>query len=442
MRLSKALEVNRGDVVSLVGAGGKTTAMYHLARELASEGWRVVTTTTTMIRLEERSERTILEPQERLLLRAVESALEEHNHITIATGLKEDEGKIKGVEPPIVDKVVRLPSVDAVIVEADGAKGRDLKAPEAHEPVIPSGTTILMPMAALDAVGKRLSEKTAHRPGIVSRLAKLELGQVITPQVISRVLLHPQGGMKNAPDQARVVPLINKATPARMKPGREIAQLLLTSSRIHRVLLGAAAEADPIKEAWGRVAAVVLAAGESRRFGSPKQLLPWGEKTLLQHVVDTALESSVSGTFVVLGYQAQQIGALLHGLPVRVVRNNDWSSGLSTSVKTGLQALADTYEACLFLLADQPKVTAQLIERILERYRGTLAPVVAPTYRGRPGNPVLFGQVLFAELLALKGDQGGRNVMLAHWDDAQTVEVEQEDAFLDVDTPADYQRAR
>ncbi len=442
MRLRKALGVNRGDVVSLVGAGGKTTTMYRLAHELAAEDWRVVATATTMIRLEERSEQTIVEPQERALLQKVEAALERHSQITVAAGLREDEEKLRGVEPSLVDELVALPSVDAVIVEADGAKGRSLKAPAAYEPVIPSATSILVPVAAIDALGQRLGDKIAHRPEIVARLIGVGLGQMITPEIICSIVIHPEGGMKNAPDQARIIPLINKVVAAEMKPARQIAQLLLTSPRVQRVLLGAVAEEDPIKEAWGRAAAIVLAAGKSRRFGSPKQLLTWGKTTLLEHVVDRALESSVEDTLVVLGHRAEQTGALLRGRPVRLVINEDWQRGLSSSVKAGLQALPASCEACLFLLGDQPNVTTELIDTILQRYRRSLAAIVAPSYRGRRGNPVLFSHALFPELLVTEGDQGGREVILRHQDELETVEIEQENVFLDIDTRSTYEGAR
>ncbi|TKJ29851.1 MAG: molybdenum cofactor cytidylyltransferase [Chloroflexi bacterium B3_Chlor] len=442
MRLSKAIGIGRGDVVALVGAGGKSTAMFRLAGELTSDGWKVITTTTTMVRRDQRSEHTILEPDGKTLLEKARASLRERSHITVASELREAEGKLAGVDPLLVDDLVALPEVDAVIVEADGAKGRSLKAPAAHEPVMPASTTILVPVAAVDAVAKPLDEKAVYRPKMVAGLADLELGQPITPQTIASVLVHPEGGMKNVPPQARVIPLINKVTEGQLQSAREIAQLLLEEPRVHRVLLGSVAEQDPIEEAWGRMAVIVLAAGESRRFGSPKQLLPWGEATMLEHVVDTALESAVDETIVVLGHRAERIGKLLRNRPVRVVINQDWQGGLSTSVRAGLQALPANYEACLFLLGDQPNVTPQLIDTILKRYRRTLAPVVAPSYRGRRGNPVLFSNSLFPELLTMEGDQGGREVIRRHQDEMETVEAEQEDLFLDIDTVADYEGAR
>jgi len=442
MRLSKAIEISRGDVVSIVGAGGKTTTMFRLAHELASDGWRVVTTTTTMIRREERSEHTILEAQGEKLLRRARSALRKDTHITLVSGFREAEGKLTGVKPSLVDELISLPEVDAVIVEADGAKGRSLKAPTAHEPVISSSTTILVPVVGVDALRRRLDDTVAHRPEIVARLADIQPGQVITPEIVSRVIVHPEGGLKDAPPQARVIPLINKVTVAEMQPARDIAQLLLDEPRVQRVILAAVADEDPVKEVRGRVAAVVLAAGESRRFGSPKQLLPWKATTLLEHVVDTALASSLGDVIVVLGHLAEKIRDLLRDRPIRLVINHDWDEGLSTSVSAGLRALPAGYEACLFLLGDQPNITAEMINSILSTYRRTLAPVVAPAYRGRRGNPVLFSRSLFPELLTMEGDQGGREVILRHRDEMETVEVKEEDVFLDIDTVSDYERER
>ncbi len=441
MRLSKALEVNRGDVVSLVGAGGKTTAMFRLAGELTSNGWKVITTTTTMIWRHQASEHTILEPEGAILLEKARAALKKHSHITLVSGLSEVEGKLVGVEPSLVDGLAALMEVDAVIVEADGAKGRSLKAPAAHEPGIPSSTTILIPMAAIDALGQPLDEKTAHRPELVARLANLGQSEVITPEAVCCVLLHPEGGMKGAPARARIAPLINKVTAASLQPARDIARLLLEEVRVSRVLLGSVMEEDPIIETWERMAAVVLAAGESRRFGSPKQLLPWGETTLLEHVVDVALGSSVDKTIVVLGHRPEEIGGPLHDRPVELVINEEWEGGLSSSVRAGLQALPASYEACLFLLADQPNVTPALIDKLLNSYRRTLAPIVAPTHVGRRGNPVLFARSLFPELLEMEGDQGGRGVILQHQGKMELVEVDEEDIFLDIDTIDDYQGA-
>ena len=442
MRLSRALEVNRKDVVSLVGAGGKTTTMFRLADELAAEGWKVIGTTTTMIWHEDRCESVVMEPDATRLLEKVRAELTRHNRITVAVGLDEAQGKLIGVEPALVDALIALPEVDIVIVEADGAKGRSLKAPAAHEPVIPSSTSVLIPVAAVDALGQPLDERTVQRPEIVARLAGAEIGQPITAALMSMVILHPQGGLRNAPERARIVPLLNKVRDDYVDLAGEVAGSLLKDPRVDRVLLAAVAEEEPVKEVCGRVAAVVLAAGGSRRFGSPKQLLPWKGKSLLEYVVDTLLASSVQQVLIILGHQADRLRSLLGERPVEVILNEQWEKGQSSSVHAGLEALPTGCQACLFVLADQPNLTSALIDDLLTRYRRTLSPVVAPVRQGRRGNPVLFASSLFPELLELQGDQGGRSVIESHLAEVELVEVADENAFLDIDRVSDYEAAR
>lgn len=434
--------MERGEVVSLVGAGGKTTTMFRLAEELASHGWKVIATTTTMIWREARCGPTMLESDAEQLLEKVPRALTEQSRITVASGFDESEGKLIGIDPSVVDALVALPEVDAVIVEADGAKGRSLKAPADYEPVIPLSTSLLVPVAAIDAVGRPLDERTVHRPEIVRTISGTPSGQIINPELMSTVLLHPQGGLKNAPETARIIPLINKVSASSIEASRRVAGLLLDEPRVARVVLGAVAHDDPVKEVWSRVAAVVLAAGGSTRFGSPKQLLPWGDKTLLQHVVDGVLGSSLDPVVLVLGHEAGRIGALIGDRPVEVVVNQEWARGQSGSLRAGLQALPQTCDACLFVLADQPNVSTQLIDRLLARYRRTLAPIVAPVHQGRRGNPVLFARTLFPELLEMQGDQGGRQAIERHEQEVETVEALDPDPFLDIDTVENYEEAR
>jgi len=450
MHLKESLAVNRGDIVSFVGAGGKTTAMYRLAHELVSLGWRVVTTTTTMIRPPtlQQTEETIMEADPTLLLEKVERALKTHHHVTVATKQKQDEkGKLVGLQPELVGKLATLPSIDAVVVEADGARGRSLKAPAPYEPPVPPATTILVPMMAADALGQRLDERIAHRPELIARLTGASLGDPITPEVAAQVIAHPEGGLKNAPPSARVIPLINKVDSSTLGLAQEVAHHLISVNSIDRVLLGAVTETDslqdpegPILECWTKTAAIILAAGESRRLGRPKQLLPLGEKTMVEHIVEVALSSPLQEVVVVLGHRAEEIRPLLRG--VKVVVNEEWPQGLSSSLRAGLGTLSPQFEACLFFLADQPKVTPQLVESLITRHRCTLAPIVAPRFRGQRGNPVLFARPLFPELLTLQGEEGGRSLIEKHSHLVEWVEVDSEEYFLDIDTLEDLRALR
>ena len=193
-----------------------------------------------------------------------------------------------------------------------------------------------------------------------------------------------------------------------------------------------------VTRAHVRVAAIILAAGASRRFGALKQLLPWGQGTMLSTVVDTALASSARPVVVVLGNRADDCRAALGERTVTVVVNESWERGQSTSVRAGLAALPQTVSAALFLLADQPAIGVDTLEAVVERYRATRAPVVWPEVTGRRGNPVLFSRDLFPELMRLSGDVGGRPVLEAHVAEAERVPVADPGILYDVDTPDDY----
>ena len=161
---------------------------------------------------------------------------------------------------------------------------------------------------------------------------------------------------------------------------------------------------------------------------------------MLEHVVEVALSSPLQEVVVILGHRAEEIRPLLRG--VKVVVNEEWPQGLSGSLRAGLGALSPRFEACLFLLADQPKVTPQLVDSLISRHRRTLAPIVAPRFRGRRGNPVLFARPLFPELLSLQGEEGGRSLIEKHRPLVEWVEVDSGDYFLDIDTVEDLKRLR
>jgi molybdenum cofactor cytidylyltransferase len=200
------------------------------------------------------------------------------------------------------------------------------------------------------------------------------------------------------------------------------------------------------------VGIVVLAAGGSKRLGRPKQLVPFHGGTLLRHAVEVALDAARPAgagapprpgaaarhpVVVVIGAEGARTRSAISGLRVLVVDNQRWREGLSTSLRaglTGLHATADP-DAALFTTCDQPRVTSEVLHRLIDAYTAARAPVVACAYGGGLGVPALFDRSLFPELRALEGDAGARRVIEAHRD--AVVSVPFPEAAVDVDTAED-----
>ena len=186
------------------------------------------------------------------------------------------------------------------------------------------------------------------------------------------------------------------------------------------------------------IAAVVLAAGASTRFGRSKQLLDWRGKPLVAHVADVALNAGLDPVIVVLGCEAEYVYAALADRPVTKLVNWRWEEGMSTSVQTGLSAVPPHVEGALFLQCDQPLVSPDLLCELVARFHGARGAIVHPIHGGQRGTPVLFPRRFFAELSRVGGDQGGRFLIKRHPDEAIAVPVDDPDVFTDVDTPTDY----
>src|ERR1035437_10114188 len=156
------------------------------------------------------------------------------------------------------------------------------------------------------------------------------------------------------------------------------------------------------------ISAVLLAAGESKRMGQPKLLLPLGDKTLIEHALDNLLASRVDEIIVVTGNQAETVAKKVGKRPVKIVLNPDFRLGMSTSLKKGLVSIAEDGEAVMVVLADQPFIDATLINRLLDRFTGRSKGIVVPVFKGKRGHPIIFAIKYLDELLQLQGDAGAK----------------------------------
>lgn len=451
MRLSQALRLPDQPRLAVVGAGGKTTALFRLARELSGAADPVnrspvlVSTTTHLARLQASLADYYYEIQVSTHLNQVFTNLPQG--VILLSGGDTPEERLAGPAPDLLEALGRFSDQYGLplLLEADGARQLPLKAPGAHEPAIPAWLKQVVVVVGLSGLGAPLGPEYVHRPEIFSALSGLQPGEPISLEAIGRVLCHPQGGLKGIPAGVRPVALLNQVdTPERLAAAQHLAQDLLGA--YDRVLAASLRPGggDPVQEedevlaVYERTAGVILAAGASTRFGQAKLVLPWRDEPLVRHVARAALQAGLDPVIVVTGAEQEALQQALQGMPVVFVHNPDWQSGQGRSVGVGLSALPDTCGAAIFLLADQPRTPPELIRMLRAEHAVTLAPIIAPLIDGQRGNPVLFDRVTFPDLSALQGNQGGRAIFGRYavrwlpWLEAQ--------ASQDIDTPEDYAR--
>jgi len=250
--ISEALGLKEREVISLVGAGGKTTLMYRLAKELLLSGRRVVTTTTTKI-LEPKLKETsflFVDSDEKKIKDFVWRHLDQYRHLTVARE-RLGSGKLKGVSPELVNELWSLDKIDTIIVEADGAAGRPVKAPREWEPVIPTATTLVIAILGVDGVGKELNEENAFQPEGISKITGIPVGEKLTDEAMAILMVHPEGLFKGAPSSSRVVAFFNKVDiPKGVAKAKDIARRIFEKKhrQIERVVLGQLKSEPPVAE--------------------------------------------------------------------------------------------------------------------------------------------------------------------------------------------------
>lgn len=435
MRLIEALPLAAGARLALVGAGGKSTALFALARQRRGPTWLAASTHLALAQAAAADQHIVLEPD------ALLPADLPPTGVTLFTGLPDGDGRLLGLKPDQLNALHTHAGEIPLLVEADGSRRRPLKGPAAHEPAVPEFVTTVVVVAGWGGLGRLISEEVVHRPERFAELAALEVGAPISASALTAVLVHPQGGMKNIPLAARRVALLNQCdTPEMAAAAASLAPGLLAAgyAAVLPARLEAAAEAEQVWSVHSPVAGVVLAAGGSARLGEPKQLLIWRGQPFIRVVCQTALAAGLAPVVVVLGAHSQKVREAINDLPLQLIEHVDWEQGQSSSVKAGLAALPPQTEAVVFMQVDQPQIPAELVRALLERWALTRHPVVAPLVDGRRGTPVLFGRETFEAFAELQGDDGGRQLLRRY--EVEYVPWLDLAASLDVDTPEDYAR--
>lgn len=242
--LQHALDLKGGGVVSFVGAGGKTSLMFRLAQELSNSGDTVLTTTTTKIYKPTKIEspEVIVGPSIEELLRTRFNLLDKFDHITMASGeVQSDNVKLTGFLPEEIDKLYKSRRFKWILVEADGAKGRPIKAPASHEPVIPACSSWVVGVLGLDGVGQQMNEKWVFRPEEFKKITGTSFGEPLSGSKMAECICHDEGLFKKSPLRSSLIVFLNKAdNEERIKRAEQIVENLRDkkSKKIRRVVIG------------------------------------------------------------------------------------------------------------------------------------------------------------------------------------------------------------
>ena len=382
-------------VISVTGAGGKTSLVFAWARELAAAGKSVIITTTTHMYRPER--------------------MEEDGISIVVSDDPERPDKVMAPPADILDSLRE--TADVVLIEADGSRRMPLKWPAEWEPVIPDYTDYTVCVAGLSALGRKTSEVVYRADELPDRFRR----DTVDMNLIHAVISSRDGGQKGVRGEFRVF----------MNQVDDDIDRLASAYRLQQIfaVMG-------IQSAWGtlleepKIAVILEAAGNSSRFGSNKLLHVMDDgRPMISSILDAVSPLDVYKKVLVTQYD--EVAAMAPEFDV--VINDRPDLGISHSMQLGLQAGGDA-DAYMFCVCDQPGLSTTTIERLIEAYKKGTAGIVSLAWQGKMCNPKIFSSRYKEELMRLSGDTGGRQIISSHRDDILLIEAESEDEVRDIDT--------
>jgi molybdenum cofactor cytidylyltransferase len=441
MNLWQAFRLSNTDSVAIVGAGGKSSTLFRLAQDY---GGPIFLTTTTHMAVDEVDRAAAAyEIADEIDLKKILSEGKFSGSVLFYSSAKRA-GKIDAISPAALEILRTYAAAHEIplLIEADGSRRLGLKAPFAHEPVIPTWVSSVIVVAGLRNLGKPATGDVVYNLDGFLELGQGDADAPVTRQQLIRVLTYPTGGLQGIPAGTVKNVFLNQRDECLDPADAELDSWQELLSAYDRVVIGCA---KPKKvsgscdvDRMEPIAGVILASGDSSRYGQPKQLLDWFGEPFIVKVAKTALAAGLHPVIVVVGAVKDPIVQALQTLPIEIIENDDWQAGQSSSIRRALPVLGNRCGGAIFLMSDMPQVTSTTIKQILAEHNSHGLPISAPRIGGKRINPVLFDRAVFPDLSGISGDQGGRVLFQKYpvgW-----VDIDDATAGWDVDTPEDYQK--
>jgi molybdenum cofactor cytidylyltransferase len=439
MNAVDVFKIRKGDAISFVGAGGKTSLIASIAIELTREFSVAVTTTTKVFPFDSESFDNIFGTIDDIWSLNKDQS---NGNVPAFFGGQDSEGKCLPLSNEELEHLTKM--FDVVLIEADGARGKSLKRPRLNEPVVPCFSNKVVWVTGADIIGREFSDDLVFKPKAFESMGLCGEDEIDLQNL--RRALYSEGGYLDKLSDQEIYLVLNKIDSA---PEFECDSIrLLWHRRLSGLVLsgldGKRRFFEEVTNMKIPIAAVILAAGMSERFGSQKLLAEYKGNPIIKRAINAALGSNVDKTYVVIPEISPTLRAVIesHG-PVEIVENPDSRYGISTSIIAGLGRLkkyAKIPRAMLLMLADMPNVNSELVNEVISAFHNSGAPICAPFEDGRFGHPVILHPAMFNEILGICGDTGCREILRREPSMVKAVSPSQPGTQLDIDTPCDFER--
>ena len=446
-----AIDAETTSVIAVVGGGGKTSLIFRLMEEFVAGGKKVIVTTTTHMTYE--PDRPFAEDGD---TDKICDQLKNFGY-TVAAGLDRSKGKIGRLPEEKLPEIKRL--CDVLLIEADGAKRLPLKVPGEWEPVIPEFVDLVIGVVGMDAVGEQI-QKTCHRPEKVADFLGKGMEEAVTEDDIVKIAVSEEG-LRKCVGERKYRILLNKAD---LSGKDNIAEYIAgkleeygvytawgsLQKQTYNSICNCIDRTEEKAEVWmnklqepqnkgsqaqEKPTFIMLAAGNSRRFGSNKLLyeiggVPMYLRTL--HKLQKAA-SELGNCEIIVVTQYQEIASKAQESGVRVLINPYPERGISSSMQIGLAAAKES-AACLFIVSDQPWLTTETIVDLVHKFLSEDKGMACTLLGTKTGNPCIFSRKYYQELQEITGDKGGKQIINRHPEDVAYLEIEDAKELVDVDT--------